>query len=46
MVIDKIKKRIEVNDDGTERVHRSDIPVGKIQITHFKWKIISKNYML
>ena len=29
MVIDKIKKRIEVNDDGTERVHRSDIPVGK-----------------
>ena len=29
MVIDKIKKRIEVEDDGSEREHRSDIPVGK-----------------
>ena len=28
MVIDKIKKRIEYEDDGTEREHRSDIPVG------------------
>lgn len=28
MVIDKIKKRIEYEDDGTEKEHRSDIPVG------------------
>lgn len=29
MVIDKIKKRIEFNDDEIEKGHRSDIPVGK-----------------
>ena len=29
MVIDKIKKRIEFNDDKIEKEHRSDIPVGK-----------------
>ena len=28
MVIDKIKKRIEYQEDGSEKEHRSDIPVG------------------
>ena len=28
MVIDKIKKRIEYEEDSTEKEHRSDIPVG------------------
>ena len=28
MIIDKIKKRIEYQEDGSEKESRSDIPVG------------------